>query len=52
MNDPTYDGKEIERNPVWKLAFFLSELFNDNAPLDWSKYIPIAQDAIDKARVE
>lgn len=42
MKDPTYVKIEIDANPVWKLAFFLSELDNDNAPIGWSKYINIA----------
>ena len=33
MNDPTYDRDEIRRNPVWELAFVLSEIQNDGAPL-------------------
>ncbi len=50
MNDPTYVKAEIEKNLIWKMAFWLSELFNDNAPLGWSKYIPIAEKAIKQAK--
>ena len=39
MNDPTYDRKEIDVNPVWRLAFVLSEIMNDNAPIGWGRYI-------------
>ncbi len=42
MNDPTYVQEEIDANPEWKLAFLLSEIDNDNAPLGWSKYNFIA----------
>lgn len=43
MNDPTYDTTEIEANLVWAVAFSLSEIENDNAPLGWSKYIGTAE---------
>jgi len=43
FNDPTYVKKEIEANPIWDLAFVLSEIENDNAPLGWSCYIPLAK---------
>ena len=38
-NDPTYIREEIRKNPTWDLAFVISEIVNDNAPLGWSKYI-------------
>lgn len=38
MADPTYDKTEIEKNPEWRLAFILSEIMNDGAPIGWSKY--------------
>lgn len=41
--DPTYVRAEIDANPVWKLAFYLSELRNDDAPIGWSRYIPEAE---------
>jgi hypothetical protein len=43
MSDPTYDKKIIKRNPIWELAFSLSEIMNDNAPLGWGKYIFTAE---------
>lgn len=43
MKDPTYVREEIESNPVWDLAFVLSEIRNDNAPIGWSKYIMDAE---------
>jgi hypothetical protein len=42
MLDPTYDKTAIEANPEWELAFVLSEIENDNAPLGWSRYIGTA----------
>jgi hypothetical protein len=43
MPDPTYTKAEIEANPVWRLAWLLSEIDNDRAPLGWSKYIIMAE---------
>lgn len=43
MFDPTYDQEEIAANLEWQLAFSLSEIFNDNAPVGWVKYIPTAK---------
>lgn len=43
MGDPTYELKAIEANPVWQLAFYLSEIQNDKAPIGWGKYIWIAE---------
>lgn len=37
--DPTYVRAEIEDNPIWRRAFQLSELENDNAPIGWGAYI-------------
>jgi hypothetical protein len=42
-DDPTYIKASINANPEWKLAFWLSEIDNDNAPLGWSKYIMMAK---------
>lgn len=42
MKDPTYITGQINANPVWKLAFRLSEVDNDNAPIGWGRYIAIA----------
>jgi hypothetical protein len=39
MPDPTYVREEIEAKPEWALAFSLSEIMNDDAPLGWSRYI-------------
>ena len=43
MGDPTYDRNEINDNPAWQIAFSLSEIQNDNAPVGWGKYIWIAE---------
>lgn len=48
MQDPTYNRKEIDNNSITKLAFILSELHNDNAPIGWSSYIVIARWLIEK----
>lgn len=39
MTDPTYNREEIRANPEWDVAFVLSELRNDKAPIGWSRYI-------------
>jgi hypothetical protein len=41
--DPTYVHTEIQANPIWSLAWRLSEVDNDNAPIGWSRYINIAR---------
>ena len=46
-NDPTYDRKQIDDNPVWQLAFTLSEIENDDAPLGWARYISTAECLLD-----
>lgn len=46
INSPTYDSKEIDENPIWELAFIISEILNDNAPLGWGQYIPLAESII------
>lgn len=43
MKDPTYDMERIKANPAWDLAFTLSELRNDNAPIGWGAFIPDAE---------
>lgn len=43
MSDPTYVKAEIDANPVWKLAWRMSEVDNDNAPIGWGRYILIAR---------
>lgn len=50
MADPTYDRKEIDTNYEWKIAFLLSEIYNDDAPIGWSKYIPAATAAVNEAK--
>lgn len=42
MSDPTYNKTEINGREEWSLAFKISEHLNDNAPLGWSRYIPVA----------
>lgn len=42
IKDPTYIKSDIDANPIWKLAWWLSEIDNDNAPIGWSEYINIA----------
>ena len=43
MLDPTYVKEEIKKRPEWELAFSLSEIMNDNAPIGWGKYIYVAK---------
>jgi hypothetical protein len=43
VSDPTYVKSQIEDNPEWYLAWTLSEIQNDQAPIGWSKYIWIAK---------
>lgn len=43
MSDTTYNKDEIRANPEWDLAFSLSEIQNDHAPIGWSKYIWVAE---------
>ncbi len=43
MPDPTYAREEIRANPEWDLAFVLSEIQNDGAPIGWSTYIMTAK---------
>jgi hypothetical protein len=40
--DPTYVQEDIKANPVWELAYTLSEIDNDNSPIGWGKYISMA----------
>jgi len=47
-NDPTYVKKDIEADPVWKLAHWMSEIDNDMAPIGWSRYIPLASSILQK----
>lgn len=52
MIDPTYNQQEIDANPVWQLAFFLSEIQNDNAPLGWSIYIFVAKRLLENFEIK
>lgn len=47
MTDPTYVQAEIAANPIWALAFRLSEVDNDNAPIGWFRYVPMARWLLD-----
>jgi hypothetical protein len=42
-NPPTYDRELIKADPIWDLAFTMSEIMNDNAPIGWHKYIGAAE---------
>jgi hypothetical protein len=42
-SDPTYDLITINKNPVWRVAFVISECLNDTAPLGWGSYIWVAE---------
>jgi len=42
MQDPTYNKHDIDKNPIWQLAFSMSEIENHNAPIGWGKYINLA----------
>ena len=52
MLDPTYNTEEIAKNPAWQLAFDLSEIRNDNAPIGWSKFIFTAECLLKLYRME
>ena len=52
MLDPTYVKEEIENNLEWNLAFVLSEMLNDSAPLGWSRYIWIAKALMKKFEIK
>ena len=49
MADPTYSMGEIESNGTLHIAYILSELVNDNSPIGWGKFIPIAEKAVTEA---
>lgn len=42
-SDPTYEKEAIKKNPSWELAWTISECINDNAPIGWGNYIPLAE---------
>jgi hypothetical protein len=46
MPDPTYVRSEIDANPEWELAFTISEIENDNAPIGWGRYITKARNLL------
>ena len=48
MGDPTYDRERIDKNPVWRLAFKLSEMDNEIAPVGWSDYIYKAEHILEE----
>ena len=48
MADPTYVQAEIDADPAWKVAWVLSEIFNDRAPIGWGEYIFAAEQIIAK----
>lgn len=50
--DPTYNQTEIRANPEWDLAFVLSEIRNDDAPIGWSKYISTARSLLAVFRIQ
>jgi hypothetical protein len=43
MADPTYVKDEVEANVEWHVAWTLSEILNDNAPIGWSRYCGTAR---------
>ena len=43
MSDPTYDRKAINRKTTWKIAYLISEMTNDDAPVGWGRFIPVAE---------
>ena len=52
MQDPTYVKDEIYANPAWKLAFMMSEIDNDLAPIGWGQYISLATNLLNSVNVE
>jgi len=52
MKDPTYNKEEIDADPEWRLAFVLSEIMNDDAPLGWSRYIFAAKCLLSNCEVK
>lgn len=42
-SDPTYNQEEIQAKLEWQLAFSLSEISNDFAPIGWGRFIPVAK---------
>lgn len=52
MNDPTYVRSVIDADPAWRLAFWMSEVDNDAAPLGWGRYIPMARALLSRYTIE
>ena len=52
FGDPTYDKEKINADPVWQLAWSLSEIENDNAPIGWVKYITTARCLLDNYNIK
>lgn len=50
--DPTYDRDQIRMNGTWGIAFIISEMVNDGAPIGWGRYIPLAEEVLKKAQAE
>ena len=48
----TYNMEEINKNPVDELAFTLSEIMNDNAPIGWTRYRGHAQCLLDNYEIK
>lgn len=48
---PMMPSKEdLMFNGTWHIAYILSEMVNDQAPIGWSTYIPLAERTIEEAR--
>jgi len=52
LGDPTYDKEKINTDPIWKLAFLLSEIEDDKALLGWARYITTARCLLDKCDIK
>jgi hypothetical protein len=52
VEDPTYNKEKIDQDPVWKLAFWMSEIDNDNAPIGWSRYTILSRAILNKFNLE
>lgn len=50
MSDPTYDPEVLRTNGVWQIAFVISEMVNDAAPVGWSRFIPLANQVLADAQ--
>ena len=52
LPDPTYNKKEIVKNPAWHIAWIISQCVDDEAPLGWSKRIWIADQIVKELNVK